>query len=221
MASSKKGFSAHELHRVLGTNYETAWFLFHRLREAAVDVAPAVLGGEEKFVEADESYVGGKARNKAYGPPPKKMAVFTLVERGGESRSKHVSDVTAETIRPLIVTAASRKSHLRTDESGVYWSVGEEFKTHQTVVHSADEYVRGDAHTNTVEGYFAILKRGIYGTYHHVSEAHLHRYLAEFDFRYSNRSKLGIEDAERAATLLRGTKGKRLLYRQPDIAQTV
>ena len=114
-----------------------------------------------------------------------------------------------------------RKSHLRTDESGVYWKVGEEFKTHKTVVHSADEYVRDDVHTNTVEGYFAILKRGIYGTYHHVSEAHLHRYLAEFDFRYSNRSKLGIEDAERAATLLRGTKGKRLLYRQPNEAPHV
>jgi transposase-like protein len=219
MASSKKGFSAHELHRVLGTNYETAWFLFHRLREAAVDVDPAALGGEDKFVEADESYVGGKARNKAYGPPPKKMAVFTLVERGGEARSKHVANVTAETVRPLIVTVTFRKSHLRTDESGIYWKVGEEFKTHKTVVHSADEYVRGDAHTNTAEGYFAILKHGIYGTYHHISKAHLHRYLAEFDFRYSNRSKLGIDDTERAATLLRGAKGKRLLYRQPDEAQ--
>jgi ISXO2 transposase-like protein len=130
--------------------------------------------------EADESYVGGKARNKAYGPPPKKMAVFTLVERGGEARSRHVANVTAATIRPLIVTVASRKSHLRTDESGIYWKVGEEFKTHETVVHSAEEYVRGDAHVNTAEGYFAILKRGIYGIYHHVSEAHLHRYLAEF-----------------------------------------
>jgi hypothetical protein len=120
----------------------------------------------------------------------------------------------------MIVTGASRKSHLGTDESGVYWGVGEEFKTHQTVVHSAGEYVRGDAHTNTVEGYFAILKRGIYGTYHHVSEAHLHRYVAEFDFRYNDRSKLGIDDVERAVTLLRGAKGKRLLYRQPDIAET-
>jgi hypothetical protein len=126
--------------------------------------------------------------------------------------------VTAETVRPLIVTAASRKSHFRTDESGIYWKVGEEFKTHETVIHSAEEYVRGDAHVNTAEGYFAILKRGIYGIYHHVSEAHLHRYLAEFDFRYNNRSKLGIEDAERANTLLRGIKGKRLLYRQPDEA---
>src|ERR1700730_16451699 len=162
MASSKKGFSAHELHRVLGTNYETAWFLFHRLREAAVNIEPTTLGGEDKFVEADETYIGGRARNKAYGPPPKKMAVFTLVERSGEARSTHVANVTAETVRPIIVAAASLKSHFRTDESGIYWKVGEKFKTHETVVHSADEYVRGDAHSNNAEGYFAILKRGIY-----------------------------------------------------------
>jgi len=213
MASSKKGSSALQLQRILGTNYETAWFLFHRLREAAVDVDPAPLGGEDKVIEADETYVGGKARNKAYGPPPKKMAVFTLVERSGEARSKHIANVTAETVRPLIVTSASRKSHFRTDESGIYWKVGEEFKTHETVVHSAEEYVRGDAHVNTAEGYFAILKRGIYGNLHHISEAHLHRYQAEFDFRYNRR---GLSDKERADDLLSGAKGKRLLYRQPD-----
>jgi transposase-like protein len=215
MASSKKGFSALQLQRILGTNYETAWFLFHRLREAAVDVEPTPLGGEDKFVEADETYVGGKARNKAYGPPPKKCAVFTLVERGGGARSKHIANVTADTVRPIIVTTASRKSHFRTDESGIYWKVGEEFKTHETVVHSADEYVRGDAHVNTAEGYFALLKRGIYGNFHHISEAHLHRYLAEFDFRYNRRD---LSDKERADDLLRGAKGKRLLYRQPNEA---
>lgn len=218
MGSSKKGMSAHQLHRMLGTTYEAAWFLFHRLREAAVELDPSALGGEDKVIEADETYVGGKARNKAYGPPPKKMAVFTLVERDGEARSRHIANVTADTVRPIIVTMASRKSHLRTDESGIYWKVGEEFKTHETVVHSADEYVRDDVYTNTVESYFAIFKRGVYGTFHHVSEAHLHRYLAEFDFRYNNRSALGIEDMERAAILLRGAKGKRLLYRQPDQA---
>ena len=216
MASSKKGMSAHQLHRMLGTTYEAAWFLFHRLREAAAETAPSGLGGEDKTIEADETFIGGKARNKAYGAPPKKVAVLTLVERKGRARSRRIAEVTADVIRPIVVTSASRKSHLRTDESGVYWKVGEEFKSHQTVVHSANEYVRGDVHTNTVEGYFAILKRGIYGTYHHVSEAHLHRYLAEFDFRYSNRSKLGIEDPERADLLLSGIKGKRLLYRQPD-----
>ena len=152
-------------------------------------------------------------RNKAYGPPPKKCAVFTLVERGGRARSKHIANVTADTVRPIIVTTASRKSHFRTDESGVYWKVGEEFKTHETVVHSSDEYVRGDAHVNTAEGYFALLKRGIYGNFHHISEAHLHRYVAEFDFRYNRRD---LSDKERADDLLRGAKGKRLLYRQPD-----
>lgn len=216
MAASKKSMSAHQLHRMLNTSYEAAWFLFHRLREAAVDLDPSPLGGEDKVIEADESYIGGKARNKAYGPPPKKMAVFTLVERDGEARSRHVANVDAKTLRETIVTQVSRKSHLHTDESGVYWKVGKEFKTHQTVVHSADEYVRDDVYTNTVESFFALLKRAVYGQFHHISEAHLHRYLAEADFKYNTRSALGIEDAERADRLLRGTKGKRLLYRQPD-----
>jgi hypothetical protein len=117
----------------------------------------------------------------------------------------------------LIVTVTSRKSHLRTDESGVYWRIGEEFKTHRTVNHSADEYVRGDAHTNTIDGFFSILKRGIYGVYQHVSETHLHRYLKEFDFRYNNRAVLGINDTERATRAIQGAAGKRLLYRQPRI----
>lgn len=217
MASSKKSMSAHQLHRMLGTSYEAAWFLFHRLREAANDIGGSgPLGGEDKFIEADEVYIGGRARNKAYGPPPKKMAVLTLVERGGEARSKHVAEVTAETIRPFIVMTASRKSHLRTDESGVYWKVGEEFKSHKTVVHSADEYVRGDASTNAVESFFALFRRAIYGQFHHISEAHLHRYLIEADFKYNYRSALGYDDVDRAAALLRGTKGKRLLYRQPN-----
>ena len=124
--------------------------------------------------------------------------------------------MTARTLRPIIVSAASTDSHFRTDESGVYWSVGEEFKTHRTVDHSREEYVRGDAHTNTAEGYFSILKRGIYGVYHHVSEAHLHHYLAEFDFRYSNRAKLGIDDTERARRVIVGTGGKRLRYQRPS-----
>lgn len=137
------------------------------------------------------------------------------MERGGKSRSFHVPNVTATTLRPIIVSAASTDLHFRTDESGVYWSVGEEFKTHRTVVHAAEEYVRGDAHTNTAEGYFSILKRGIYGVYHHVSEAHLHRYLAKFDFRYSNRVNLGIDDTERARRAIVGTGGKRLRYQRP------
>lgn len=216
MASSKKGMSALQLHRMLGTNYETAWFLFHRLREAASDPSLLPIGGENKVVEADETFVGGKAKNKAFGPPPKKMAVFSLVERDGQVRSKHVADVTAKTLRDALVTQADRKSYLMTDEAPTYVKVGREFAGHGSVNHSADEYVRGGFwHTNTAESYFAILKRGIYGSFHSVSEAHLSRYLAEFDFRYNRRN---VTDAERAADLLRGAKGKRLLYRQPDEA---
>jgi len=218
MAGSKKGFSAHQLHRTLNVDYKTAWFMEHRIRECmGEDLSASPLGGEGKFVEADETYVGGKARNRAYAKPPKKEAVFSLVERDGKARSFHVANVTAESLRPLIVTVASRKSHFRTDESGVYWKVGEEFKTHETVVHSADEYVRGDAHTNTIEGFFSILKRGIYGIYQHVSEAHLHLYLKEFDFRYNNRAALGVDDAERTTRAIRGAAGRRLHYRQPHI----
>jgi transposase-like protein len=219
MASSKKGFSAHELHRVLGTNYETAWFLFHRLREAASTVNGGPIGGGNKVVEVDETYVGGKEKNKhahkrsnVRGGPGGKMPVVSLVERGGEVRSYHVANVTAATLRPIMVKIADRASYIMTDESKVYPSVGKEFAGHGSVNHSAGEYVRGTFwHTNTVESHFALLKRGIYGTFHNISEAHLHRYLAEFDFRANTRQ---ISDAERAALLLVGTKGKRLVYRQ-------
>ena len=199
MASSKKGMSALQLQRMIGTNYETAWFLFHRLRECAADPKPGPLGGENKVVEADESWIGGKARNKAFGPPPKKHAVFTLVERDGEARSFHVANVSSKTLRPLIVKTASRKSYLMTDESVVYPKVGKEFAGHGTVNHSAKEYVRGSFwYTNTVESYFALLKRGVYGTFHNISAAHLHRYLAEFDFKHNHRK---ISDVERAEAL--------------------
>jgi hypothetical protein len=215
MASSKKSMSAHQLHRMLGTTYETAWFLNHRLREAGNDIGGSgPLGGESKVIEADESYIGGKARNKAYGPPPKKMAIFALVERGGRARSRHVADVTSKTLRKILVTAASRKSHLMTDESAVYEKIGKEFFGHSTV----NQYVRGSASTNTAESFFALFKRAVYGQFHHVSAAHLHRYLAEADFKYNHRIALGIDDAERARALLRGAKGKRLLYCQPDKA---
>lgn len=221
MASSKKSMSAHQLHRMLGTNYETAWFLFHRLREAANDVGGSgPLGGTNKVVEADESYIGGKARNKAYGPPPKKMAVFTLVERDGRARSRHVADVTSNTLREAIVTQVNRKTHLMTDEAAVYEKIGREFAGHTTVNHSADEYVRlgGFAYTNTAESFFALFKRAIYGQFHHVSETHLHRYLAEADFKYNHRAALGFSDADRADALLRGTKGKRLLFERSNEA---
>jgi transposase-like protein len=221
MAASKKSMSAHQLHRMMDVSYEATWFLFHRLREAANDISGSEpIGGEGKVVEADEAYIGGKARNKAFGPPPKKMAVFTLVEREGKARSRHVADVTAKTLRETIVTQANRESYLMTDEALVYERLGKEFAGHGTVNHSDDEYVRtgGFHHTNTVESFFALFKHAVYGQFHHVSEVHLHRYLAEADFKYNHRSALGINDTDRAAALLRGAKGKRLLYRQRDEA---
>jgi transposase-like protein len=221
LASSKKSMSAHQLHRMMDISYEAAWFLFHRLREAAVVTDPSPLGGDNLVVEADETYVGGKARNKAYGPPPKKEAVLTVVERDGEARSKHVANVTAKALRETIVTKVSRKSYLMTDEAVVYTKLGREFSGHGTVNHSEKEYVRtgGFHHTNTVESFFALLKRAVYGQFHHISKAHLHRYLAEADFKYNHRIALGFDDAERTNALLRGAKGKRLYYRQPNEAQ--
>ena len=155
---------------------------------------PSPLGGENLVVEADETYIGGKARNKAYGPPPKKEAVLTVVARDGEARSKHVANVTAKALRETIVTKVSRKSYLMTDEAPVYTKLGREFSGHGTVNHSADEYVRtgGFHHTNTVELFFAILKRAVYGQFHHISEAHLHRYLAEADFKYNHRTRSAL-----------------------------
>jgi transposase-like protein len=223
MASSKKGISAHQLMRNLGLgSYRTAWFLCHRIREAMRDdshTGTGGLGGANKVVEVDESYVGGKAKNRAFREPSPKKAVLTLVERDGRARSFHVASVTSKTLRPIIVTNASRASTLMTDESPIYPKMGREFAGHMAVNHSINEYVRlgSYAHTNTAENFFSILKRGITGTFHSVSEAHLHRYLNEFDFRYSNRIGLGVDDSTRAALALKGIEGKRLTYRQPAI----
>src|SRR5580704_4777883 len=217
--SSKKGMSALQMQRMMGGSYKTAWFMMHRIREAMREGKLGQLGGEGKFVEADETFTGGKAKNRAYKAPPPKEAVMALMERGGKVRSFHVPEVTATTLKPIIVDAIAKDSHFRTDESGVYWGVGEQFASHKTVIHSIGEYVRGDAHTNTTEGYFSIFKRGIYGTYHHVSQTHLKRYLCEFDFRYNERIALGVDDTECAAKAIRGAAGKRLTYRQPRGAQ--
>lgn len=225
MTTSKKGISAHQLMRNLGLgSYRTAWFLAHRIREAMTDLDPNAngpLGGAGKIVEADETFVGGKKTNRAHGEAAPKKVVVTLVERDGRARSFHVANVTAKTLGPIIRKNASRKSTLNTDEAAPYIKLGREFDKHHAVDHSRDEYAyKLDGRTvsiNAAENYFSILKRGINGVYHSVSEAHLSRYLAEFDFRYSHRSKLGVEDAERAAIALKGIEGKRLTYNQPAI----
>ena len=221
MASSKMGVSAHHLHRTLGVTYKTAWFMAHRIREAMNPADPGPLGGEGKIVEADETYIGGKEANKhKHKRLPRDLAadakkkVVTLVQRDGSARSFHVANVTAKTVRDVLVTSVHRASELMTDGANVYTAVGTEFASHSAVDHSAGEYVRGHAHSNTAENFFSILKRGINGTFIHVSEAHLHRYLAEFDFRYSNRSGLGVTDAMRTDEMLKGTTGKRLTYRR-------
>ena len=220
MASSKKGISAHQLHRMLGMTYKSAWFMAHRIREAMRETNPDPVGGGNKIVEADETYVGGKARNRAFGSPPKKEAVFALVEREGKVHSFHVPAVNARTLRPILVTHADRDSYLMTDEAGAYVRVGREFSGHGTVNHSINEYVRGGFwYTNTVENYFSILKRGITGVYQHVSQQHLKRYLGEFDFRYNEREGLGVTDDDRAVKAIKGAEGKRLTYQQPSRAQ--
>ncbi|WP_333591411.1 IS1595 family transposase [Brevundimonas sp.] len=225
MSSSKKGISAHQIGRTLDVTYKTAWFMCHRIREAMTDRGGTPMGGEGKFVEADETVIGGKEKNKRLSKRnPKnigavgKQVAFTLVERNGRARSFHVANVTGKTLRPIIVANVDRKSALMTDDAGQYRPIGKEFASHETVNHGIEEYVRGNAHSNTVEGFFSILKRGINGVYHHVSEAHLSRYLAELDFRYSNRSGLGVSDTMRTDEALRMIAGKRLMYRRADEA---
>jgi transposase-like protein len=220
LCSSKKGISAHQLHRILEVQYKTAWFLAHRIREAmrSGDLSP--LGGAGGVVEVDETFIGrleGMPKNPSPGGSQSyKNTVLTLVERGGRARSFHVESTTVAQIVPIVRDNIDRETRLMTDEARHYVKVGEEFAEHGAVEHSRKEYVRGDIHTNTVEGYYSIFKRGMKGIYQHCSEKHLHRYLAEFDFRYSNRSALGVEDQERSGNALAGMKGKRLTYRGPN-----
>lgn len=218
LASSKKGMSAHQLHRMLGITYKSAWFMAHRIREAMKDNDPTPMGGKGDIVEADETYLGssgyeftnGKGWQMKRGLGDKKKVV-TLVERGGRARSIMAENINGKVVRDFLVTNADRNSVLMTDESGLYKGVGKEFKRHFTVNHKKGEYAKGFASTNTVEGYFSIFKRGMIGTYQHCGEQHLQRYLSEFDFRYSNRA---LSDAERAEVAIAGTEGKRLMYHQ-------
>jgi transposase-like protein len=216
MASSKKGVSSKQIERMLGVTYKTAWFMTHRLREAMKPNGGGLLGSASGTIEADETFIGRKPGTKVRRGHGHKEAVFSLVERSGHVRSFHVNDVTAGTLRWKLAENVSYTATLMTDEARQYTEIGKSFADHQSVNHSAEEYVRGDAHTNTVEGFFSIFKRGMYGVYQHCSSHHLHRYTTEFDFRYNHRQKLGFDDAMRTEELLKGIGGKRLTYRRTD-----
>jgi transposase-like protein len=217
ICASKKGMSAHQLHRMLGVSYKSTWFMMHRLREAMRPAKyPTVLGGKDEIVEVDETFVGGKATNRKSRRVRKKQAVVALVQRGADVRTFPIKRVNSRTLNSLLRHQVSKKSYLMTDDSNIYPKIGKKFARHSAVNHSIEEYVRGGAHVNTAENYFSILKRGINGVYHHVSHEHLPLYLAEFDFRYNARSGLGVDDPSRADRLLKGIVGKRLTYRRPD-----
>ena len=240
MCSSKKGISAHQLHRTLNITYRSAWFMAHRIRECMRTGGLEFLGGNGKIVEADETYYGSvapekKRKNTTHSKPFKaggksgpsnKRPILALVERGGRVRTFHVPVANKENVQKIVIDNIDRESHLHTDESRLYTGAENHFAGHETVHHSSDEYVRfkftwdkdgpktEKVHTNSAEGYFSIFKRGMREIYQHCDEKHLHRYLAEYDFRYNNRSKLGIEDGERTALAIKNATGKRLTYRQ-------
>jgi hypothetical protein len=217
LTSSKKGISSHQLSRMLGVTYKTAWFLAHRIREAMRPAEFTPMGGSGKTVEIDETIIGkleGAPKRITHGGSQHRNIVLTLVERGGSARSFHVDGTTVGTLIPTIRMNINRETALHTDQANWYRGLKGDFGDHQTVNHQDDEYVRGDVTTNTVEGFYSIFKRGMKGVYQHCAEKHLHRYLAEFDFRYSNRVALGVEDSERAVRAMQGIIGKRLTYRQ-------
>lgn len=229
LSSSKKGMSAHQLHRMLGVTYKTAWFMFHRIREAMRDDNPGPMGGKGQAVEVDETYIGttDKAEAEAYLRPDgkwhknsgtkDKRKIISLVQRNGNARSFHVDRVSSADVGPIVFRNVLRESTLHTDESPIYGPIAVGYAGHEKVNHSKKEYARGNVTTNSVEGYFSIFKRGMKGVYQHCGEQHLHRYLSEFDFRYNHRK---IEDIERTQEALRGIEGKRLTYRRANRAQT-
>jgi transposase-like protein len=230
LTASKKGVSAHQVHRSLGISYKSTWFMMHRLREALRTGGLAPMGGSGRMVEADETLMGkteGAPKRLHTGGSQFRNIVLTLVERGGSARSFHIDGTTIGTLGTILRANIAKESALMTDEATWYPALGREFASHKTVKHSDDEYVRHEAwivngkltidavHTNTVEGYYSIFKRGMRGVYQHCKEKHLHRYLAEFDFRYNTRTALGYNDYQRAEIAAAGIKGKRLTYRRP------
>jgi transposase-like protein len=226
LTASKKGISTNQLHRTLGVTLKTAWFMSHRIREAMRDGVLSPMGGGGGIVEADETYLWQTAERK---PSPQrrgrpytkggnvgvggKRAIISLVERGGSVRSFHVENADKATVNVIVSENVAREARVHTDESRIYSDVASHAASHESVKHSAGEYARGDVTTNSVEGFFSVFKRGMQGTYQHCAEKHLHRYLAEFDFRYNNRIALNIGDGERADRALKGIVGKRLTYR--------
>jgi transposase-like protein len=227
MSSSKKGVSAHQLHRSLGLDYKSAWFMAHRIRECMRDNGfEGQLGGEGEIVEADETYHGrteqahisphrkDRPYKKGSRGPRDKRPILALVERGGKARTFHVAVADKPTVTKIVDENIAKESRLHTDESRLYTGSDEHFASHETVKHSAKEYARDDVHVNTAEGLFSVFKRGMTGIYQHCSEKHLHRYLAEFEFRFNHRVKLGVGDIDRTLAAIRGAEGKRLLYRQ-------
>lgn len=217
LSSSKKGISSNQLRRTLGVTLKTAWFMSHRIREAMRSVGIEPMGGAGEVVEVDETYFGDKEHvtkrtKKGKSGLSGKRVIISLVKRGGEARSFHVDRATKVGVTKIVSENIAKESHLHTDESYLYFSANELVSKHETVTHTAGEYVRGDVTTNTVEGYFSIFKRGMKGIYQHCSEKHLHRYLSEYDFRYNNRSALGVDDFARTETAVRGIMGKRLTF---------
>jgi transposase-like protein len=210
LCSSKKGISSHQLHRMLGVTYKTAWFMTHRIREAMREGTLAPMGGAGSTVEVDETFIGrkeGRSKKRGYAH---KHAVLSLVDRNGNARSFHVSGTSTKDVLPVLQNNIRRETKIMTDEAGQYAHLNKHFAEHHFVSHGKEEYVRGTVHTNTIEGFFSIFKRGMTGIYQHCGEPHLHRYLSEFDFRYNHRE---LTDWERTTTALRGIEGKRLTYR--------
>ncbi len=212
LASSKKGISAHQMHRMLGVTYKSAWFMMHRFREAMKQDTSSPIGGGGKIVESDETYLGHKSGvSMAHAGYGHKMTVLSLVERGGPVRSMQIDKATKKTIKAALVKHVHPESHLMTDRANFY--LGAPVAAHESVDHGK-EYVSGQIHTNTLEGYFSVFKRGMRGIYQHCGEQHLDRYLTEFDFRYNNREAVGGNDNVRTDKALKGIKGKRLTYRR-------